>query len=176
MSDDNQPQHVDFDPHAQDQPAAAPAPEHVGFEDTEPTAPDADGLDDGDEPMSIVDEWGGDYPPGTPLFCAKFDADDFETGVWGEGGGDFSEGATVAIRRGNGMPPQGWVIEHAHLTDLERTKEILRLHASPDAQRIIFRLKDAAFDAFVTAWGKDGGLEPGKSNRSARRAANRKRR
>lgn len=175
MSDDNQPEHVDFDPHAQDQAPAPAEPEHVGFEGTQPTEPDADGVDDGDEPMSIVEEWGGDYPPGTPLFCAKFEAEDFADDVWGEGG-DFSEGATVAIRRGNGMPPQGWIIRHAHLNDLERTKAIIEKHASPDALRILYSLKDAPFDAFVTAWGKDGGLEPGKSNRSARRAANRKRR
>ena len=148
--------------------------EHVGFEGTEPTTPDGDGLDKGDEPLSIVDEWGGDYPPGTPLFCAKFDAEDYND-EWGEG--DFSEGATVAIRRGSGVPPQGWIIRHAHLSDLERTKAIIEKHASPwDALAILYSLKDSAFDAFVEAWGKDGGMAPGKSGRSARRSANRKRR
>ncbi|QBP30229.1 tail assembly chaperone [Mycobacterium phage Pinnie] len=170
MSDDHndQPEHVDFDPHAEDQAPAPASPEHVGFEDTTP----ADQAESDDE-LTIVEEWGGDYPKGSALFCAKFDADDFDDD-WGEG--DFSEGATVAIRRGTGMPPQGWIIRHAHLSDLERTKAILEKHASPDALRILYSLKDAAFDAFVTAWGKDGGLEPGKSNRSARRAANKKRR
>lgn len=181
MSDDqnhdehqDQPQHATFDPHAEEAKQADQAPpEHVGFEGTEPTAPDGDGLDKGDEPLSIVDEWGGDYPAGTALFCAKFDAEDFDDD-WGEG--DFSEGATVAIRRGTGVPPQGWIIRHAHLSDLERTKAIIEKHASPDALAILYSLKDTAFDAFVEAWGKDGGMAPGKSNRSARRSANRKRR
>lgn len=176
MSDDQQPEHVDYNPHAEQEQPAGPPPEHVGFEGTEPTAPDADGLDQGDEPLSIVDEWAGDYPAGTQLFCAKFDADDFQSGVYSVGGADWSEGATVAIRRGEGVPPQGWIIQHAHLSDLERTKAILNLHASVDAQTILYSLKDQVFDAFVEAWGKDGGMSPGKSNRSARRSANRKRR
>lgn len=176
MSDDHQhdeAQHATFDPHAGDQDQDQKAPEHVGFEGTEPTAPDADGVEAGDEPLSIVEEWGGDYPAGTPLFCAKFDPEDFDDN-WGEG--DFTEGATVAIKRGNGTPPQGWILRHAHLSDLERTKAILEKHASPDALAILYSLKDQAFDAFVEAWGKDGGMAPGKSNRSARRSANRKRR
>ncbi|ASR77217.1 tail assembly chaperone [Mycobacterium phage Avocado] len=152
-----EPQHVDFDPHAEEQKPEPPAPTHVGFESTEPTAPIDDAEDD--EPLSIVDEWGGDYPPGTSLFCAKFDAEDFDDD-WGEG--DFSEGATVAIKRGTGVPPQGWIIRHAHLSDLERTKAILEKHASPDALAILYSLKDTAFDAFVEAWGKDGGMAPGK--------------
>lgn len=170
----DQPQHSEFDPHAAEKPAEAPAPEHVGFDGTQPEEPDADNAD---EPLSIVEEWGADYPKGTALFCAKFTADDFEQGVWGgAGGADFSDGATVAIRRGEGTPPQGWIIRHAHLSDLERTKAILELHASPDALVILYALKDSAFDAFVEAWSKDGGMTPGKLNRSARRSANRKRR
>lgn len=176
MSDENQhdeqhqdqPQHATFDPRAEDQPAPKPEPEHVGFEETTP----ADQSDSDDE-LTVVEEWGGDYPAGTSLFCAKFDPEDFDDD-WGEG--DFTEGATVAIKRGTGVPPQGWIIRHAHLSDLERTKAILEKHASPDALAILYSLKDAAFDAFVEAWGKDGGMAPGKSNRSARRTANRKRR
>lgn len=158
--------HTHFDPHAPEQPAEQPAPEHAGLDgaDTEP-APAGE--------LSIVEEWGGDYPPGTALFCAKFDADDFDTD-WGEG--DFEDGATVAIRRGSGVPPQGWIIRHAHLSDLERTKAILEKHASPDALAILYSLKNSAFDAFVEAWGKDGGMTPGKSNRSARRSASTRRR
>lgn len=167
------PDHVDYDPHAEPEKPAPAAPTHVGFESTEPTAPDPELSDDDDEPLSIVDEWGGDYPPGTSLFCAKFDAEDFDDD-WGEG--DFSDGATVAIKRGTGVPPQGWIIRHAHLSDLERTKAILEKHASPDALAILYSLKDSAFDAFVDAWGADGGMKPGKSNRSARRSGRMKRR
>jgi hypothetical protein len=162
----DQPQHTEFDPHAGDQPDEQAEPEHAGLDgaDTEP-APAGE--------LSIVEEWGGDYPAGTSLFCAKFDAEDFDSD-WGEG--DFEDGATVAIKRGTGVPPQGWIIRHAHLSDLERTKAILEKHASPDALAILYSLRDSAFDAFVEAWGKDGGMAPGKSNRSARRSANRKRR
>lgn len=120
MSDE----HTTYDPHAAEAEHQGDKPvEHAGFEGTEPTAPDADGLDAGDEPISIVDEWAGDYPAGTQLFCAKFDADDFDHS-WGEG--DYSEGATVAIKRGTGTPSEGWILRHAHLNDGERTKLILR--------------------------------------------------
>lgn len=161
----DQPQHTEFDPHADEQQAEQPAPEHAGLDDAQLTE------QVGEE--SIAEEWGGDYPPGTSLFCAKFDAEDFSP-EWGEG--DFDEGATVAIRRGTGTPPQGWIIRHAHLSDLERTKAILEKHASADALAILYSLKDSAFDAFVEAWGKDGGMTPGKSRRSARRSGNMKRR
>lgn len=166
--DQDQPQHAEFQ--RDEQPADQPAPEHAGFEGTEPTAPDADGAD---EPLSIVDEWAGDYPAGTQLFCAKFDADDFDHD-WGEG--DYSEGATVAIKRGTGTPSEGWLLRHAHLNDGERTKVILEKHASRDALTILYSLRDSVFESFIEAWGKDGGMQPGKSNRSARRSANRKRR
>lgn len=158
--------HTTFDPHAAEQAPEAPAPEHAGLDDAEKAPAPAGEL-------SIAEEWGGDYPPGTSLFCAKFDAEDFDSD-WGEG--DFEDGATVAIKRGTGVPPQGWIIRHAHLSDLERTKAILEKHASPDALAILYSLKDVAFDAFVEAWGKDGGMTPGKSNRSARRSASMKRR
>ena len=175
MSDENnadhdvEPQHSEFDPHAPAETVEKPAPEHAGLDGAHmiAEAPDADGA------MTIAEEWGGDYPSGSALFCASFDADDFDTD-WGEG--DFSEGATVAIRRGTGVPPQGWIIRHAHLTDLERTKLILEKHASPDARAILYSLKDSVFDAFVEAWGKDGGMQPGKSRRSARRSGSTRRR
>lgn len=167
--DQDQPQHTEFDPHADDKgDGDKPAPEHVGFE-----GQDVDQPAEPEGELSIVEEWGGDYPPGSALFCAKFDADDFDPD-WGEG--DFEDGATVAIRRGTGVPPQGWIIRHAHLSDLERTKAILEKHASPDALAILYSLKDSAFDAFVEAWGKDGGMQPGKSNRSARRSGRMRRR
>lgn len=170
MSDD---QHTEYNPHAEAEHQGDKPVEHTGFEGTEPEALDADGIDDGDEPISIVDEWAGDYPAGTQLFCAKFDADDFDHS-WGEG--DYSEGATVAIKRGTGTPSEGWILRHAHLNDGERTKLILEKHASRDALTILYSLRDSVFEAFIEAWGKDGGMQPGKSNRSARRSANRKRR
>lgn len=162
----DQPQHTEFQ--RDEQPADQSAPEHVGFD-----GQDVDQPAEPDGELSIVEEWGGDYPAGSALFCAKFDADDFDTD-WGEG--DFEDGATVAILRGSGMPAKGWIIRHAHLTDLERTKAILEKHASLDALAILYSLKDSAFDAFVEAWSKDGGMGPGKSNRSARRSASTRRR
>lgn len=159
------PQHTDYSPNdVEDQDVAEPV--HAGLDDAEKDEAPEGGL-------SIVEEWGGDYPAGTSLFCASFDAEDFNS-EWSEG--DWSEGATVAIKRGTGTPPQGWIIRHAHLTDLERTKAILEKHASSDALAILYSLNDQSFDAFVEAWGKDGGMTPGKSNRSARRSASTKRR
>ena len=163
----DQPQHAEFSRDVEDQ-GDKTEPDHVGFEDQ-----DVDQPAEPDGELSIVEEWGGDYPPGTALYCAKFDPDDFNTD-WSEG--DFSEGATVAIKRGTGVPPQGWIIRHAHLSDLERTKAILEKHASRDALAILYSLNDSVFDAFVEAWGKDGGMEPGKSNRSARRSGRTRRR
>lgn len=128
---------------------------------------------DADDAVDIAKDWSEDYAPGTELFCARFDPEDFDD-HWSED--DYSEGATVAVRRGSGMPPQGWILRHAHLSDLERTKLILEKHASADALRILYDLKDRPFDDFLEAWGKDGGMQPGKSNRSARRSANSKRR
>lgn len=171
MSDEHQPEHATFDPHAEDERQDDKSePEHAGFEDTDPTAPEPDGDD---KPLSIAEEWGGDYPAGTALYCAKFDPEDFNED-WAVG--DYEDGATVAIQRGTGVPPQGWIIRHAHLNDLERTKLILEKHASPDALTILYSLNDKAFDAFVEAWGKDGGMTPGKSKRSARRSGNTRRR
>lgn len=162
---EDQPQHTEFRPEPDGQ-GEQPAPEHAGLDGagTEPA---------GDGELSIAEEWGGDYPAGSALFCARFDAEDFDPD-WSEG--DFADGATVAIRRGSGLPPQGWILRHAHLSDLERTKAIIEKHASRDALSILYSLKDSAFDAFVEAWGKDGGMEPGKSNRSARRSASTRRR
>ena len=162
---DEQPQHAEYTRDAERQDDK-PEPEHAGFEDT-----DADEAPAGE--LSIAEEWGGDYPPGTALFCAKFDPEDFNTD-WGVA--DFEDGATVAIRRGTGLPPRGWIIQHAHLNDGERTKAILEKHASADALAILYSLNDSAFDAFVEAWGKDGGMTPGKSNRSARRSGRTRRR
>lgn len=129
--------------------------------------------DDDEANTEIGKDWAEDYPPGTELFCARFEADDFDS-HWGTN--EYPEGATVAIQRGSGMPPQGWIIRHAHLSDLERTKAILEKHASADALAILYDLNDKAFDEFADAWGEDGGMKPGKSNRSARRSANTKRR
>lgn len=163
--DQGRPQHAEFQRDVEDQGDKI-EPDHVGFEDTDPDEAPAGEL-------SIAEEWDGDYTAGTALFCAKFDPEDFNTD-WSDG--DFSEGATVAIQRGTGVPPQGWIIRHAHLSDLERTKAILEKHASRDALAILYSLNDDVFDAFVEAWGKDGGMQPGKSNRSARRSGRTRRR
>lgn len=165
--DQDQPQHAEFSRDVENQ-GDKPEPEHAGFEDTRP-----DDDADADGELSIIEEWDGDYPSGTALFCAKFTADDFDSD-WGEA--KFPEGATVAIRRGSGRPSQGFILRHAQLSEGELTKVILERHASADALTILYSLKDTVFDAFVEAWGKDGGMTPGKSNRSARRSGSTRRR
>lgn len=116
---------------------------------------------------SIADEWADEYEPGDELFGATFDADDFDP----EYGAEFPDGTTVAVRRCLRKPPPGWIRQHAHLSDLERTFALIERHCCQRALDILDSLKEEPWSDFVDRWGKDGGLIQGKSNRSARRSA-----
>jgi hypothetical protein len=114
----------------------------------------------------IAKEWADEYEPGDELFGATFDAVDFDT----EYGSEFPDGTTVAVRRCLRKPPPGWIRQHAHLSDLERTFALIERHCSPRALEILDSLKEGPWSDFVDRWGRDGGLIEGKSNRSARRS------
>lgn len=118
------------------------------------------------EQDSIVDEWAEDYDEGTELFVGKFDADDFDADY---GVAEFPDGATIAVKRCLRKPPPGWIRQHAHLSDLERTFALIEMHASDRALEILDSLQQKPWDDFVERWGRDGGLIEGKSRRSARR-------
>ncbi|ASR85903.1 hypothetical protein SEA_PEANAM_19 [Mycobacterium phage Peanam] len=114
----------------------------------------------------IVEDWREDYDEGAELFVGKFDAEDFDAEY---GVADFPEGATIAVKRCLRKPPPGWIRQHAHLTDLERTFALIEMHASDRALEILDSLGEKPWNEFVERWGKDGGLIEGKSRRSARR-------
>jgi hypothetical protein len=67
-------------------------------------------------------------------------------------------------------PPPGWIRQHAHLSDLERTFALLERHCSDRALEVLDSLKEKPWNDFVERWGRDGGLIEGKSNRSSRRS------
>jgi hypothetical protein len=115
----------------------------------------------------IADEWADEYEEGTELFGATFDADDFDTDY---SDADYGDGTTVAVQRCLRKPPPGWIRKHAHMSDLERTFALIEKHCAPRALDILDSLKEKPWNDFVEAWGKDGGLIEGKSNRSARRS------
>ncbi|ASR85220.1 tail assembly chaperone [Mycobacterium phage SirPhilip] len=121
---------------------------------------------DADERASIADEWRDEYDEGTELFVGKFDAEDFDPDY---GVADFPEGATVAVKRCLRKPPPGWIRQHAHLSDLERTFALIEMHACDRALEVLDSLDEKPWNDFVEAWGKDGGLIEGKSRRSSRR-------
>lgn len=119
------------------------------------TTPEAPADDTQEEPANNVPaEWVGEYPEGATLFGSTFKADDFDADY----GEVHPDGTTVAVRRVDHRPPPGWIRRHAHLSDLQRTFAILEMHASPKALDIIDSLTAAAWNDFVTAWGKDGAL------------------
>ncbi|QFG09401.1 tail assembly chaperone [Mycobacterium phage Yuna] len=117
---------------------------------------------------AIVDEWADEYDEGTELFVGSFDAEDFDPDY---GVAEFPEGTTIAVKRCLRKPPPGWIRQHAHLSDLERTFALIEMHACDRALEILDSLDEKPWDQFVTAWGKDGGLIEGKSRRSVRRRA-----
>lgn len=110
----------------------------------------------------------GEYPAGTEVFSAKFDAEDFQDPMWLDGR-EYPDGAVIKIRRGK-TPPQGWVLRHRHLSDLDRADLVFRMHADDDSINALYDLNDEAFDEFVTTWDADSGVTPGKSPRSTRRS------
>uniref|UniRef100_A0AAU8GPH0 Tail assembly chaperone n=1 Tax=Mycobacterium phage Pharb TaxID=3136626 RepID=A0AAU8GPH0_9VIRU len=120
-----------------------------------------------DEQTSIAAEWAEDYPEGAQLFVGKFTADEFDDEY---GVAEFPEGATIAVKRCLRKPPPGWIRQHAHLSDMQRTFALIEMHASERALEILDSLQQKPWDDFVEAWGRDGGLIEGKSRRSARRS------
>ena len=117
-------------------------------------------------PPAIAAEWADEYDEGTELFGATFDADDFDT----EYGAEYPDGTTIAVKRCLRKPPPGWIRQHAHLSDLERTFALIEKHCSDRALDILDSLKEKQWNDFVERWGRDGGLIEGKSLRSARRS------
>ncbi|QFG09212.1 hypothetical protein SEA_GUANICA15_20 [Mycobacterium phage Guanica15] len=107
----------------------------------------------------ILADWRDEYDEGTELFVGKFDADDFDPEY---GVAEFDEGATIAVKRCLRKPPPGWIRQHAHLSDLERTFALIEMHASDRALEILDSLAEKPWNEFVEAWGKDGGLIEGK--------------
>ncbi|ASR87188.1 hypothetical protein SEA_LASTHOPE_19 [Mycobacterium phage LastHope] len=107
----------------------------------------------------ILDDWRDEYDEGTELFVGKFDAEDFDPEY---GVAEFDEGATIAVKRCLRKPPPGWIRQHAHLSDLERTFALIEMHASDRALEILDSLAEKPWNEFVEAWGKDGGLIEGK--------------
>lgn len=116
----------------------------------------------------------GDYPAGTEVFSAKFDADDFLDPMFNDGR-EYPQGAIISLQRGKTMP-QSWVIRHAGLDNDVRLKMYLRIFADDDAMTALFDLNDEAFEDFFDAWDKDGGVTPGKSPRSMPRSNRKKKR
>ncbi|ALF01392.1 hypothetical protein SEA_LILPHARAOH_15 [Mycobacterium phage LilPharaoh] len=121
---------------------------------------------DDDARARIVEEWADEYDEGTELFVGEFDAEDFDPDY---GVAEFPEGATIAVKRCLRKPPPGWIRQHAHLSDLERTFALIEMHACDRALEILDSLRQEPWDKFVEAWGRDGGLIEGKSRRSSRR-------
>lgn len=117
-------------------------------------------------PPEIAKAWAEEYEDGTELFGATFDSEDFDT----EYGSEFPDGTTIAVKRCLRKPPPGWIRQHAHLSDLERTFALIEKHCSDKALNILDSLKEKPWNDFIEQWGRDGGLIEGKSNRSARRS------
>lgn len=132
-----------------------PKEDKSGAEETPPSVP-----------AEIAAEWADEYDPGDELFGATFDSEDFDT----EYGVAYPDGTTVAVKRCLRKPPPGWIRQHAHMSDLERTFALLERHCSDRALDILDSLKEKPWNDFVEKWGRDGGLIEGKSNRSARRS------
>jgi hypothetical protein len=115
----------------------------------------------------VASEWVDEYPEGTELFGATFNAEDFDTDY----GSEYPDGTTIAVQRCLRKPPPGWIRKHAHLSDLERTFALIEKHCSERALEVLDNLQEKPWNDFVEAWGRDGGLIDPKSNRSARRSA-----
>jgi hypothetical protein len=119
-----------------------------------------------DTPPDIAAEWADEYEEGDELFVARFDAEDFDT----EYGTGHPDGTTVAVKRCLRKPPPGWIRQHAHMSDLERTFALIEKHCSDKALDILDSLKEKPWNDFLERWGLDGGLIEGKSSRSSRRS------
>lgn len=116
----------------------------------------------------------GDYPAGTEVFSAKFDAEDFLDPEFNDGR-EYPDGAIISIKRGKPIP-QAWIIRHAGMDHDLRLKLYLKIFADDDALMAIFDLNDEAYKEFFDAWDEDGGVTPGKSPRSTKPSKRKKRR
>lgn len=124
-------------------------------------------TDDADVAADPAAEWVEDYPEGTELFGATFDAEDFDTEY---GGNAYPDGTTLAVKRCLRRPPPGWIRKHKHLSDLERTFALIESHCCDRALEILDSLKEEPWNEFVEQWGLDGGLIEGKSRASLQRS------
>ena len=116
----------------------------------------------------------GDYPAGTEVFSAKFDAEDFLDSMFNDGR-EYPDGAVIAIKRGKPIP-KAWVIRHSNVDPDLRLKIYMQIFADDDAMTAIFDLNDDAFKEIFDAWDADGGVTPGKSPRSTQPSKRKKRR
>lgn len=116
----------------------------------------------------------GEYPAGTEVFTAKFDAEDFLPAKFNDGR-EYPDGAIIRVERGSEIP-QSWLIRHAGIDYDLRLKKYLAIFADSEALTAIFDLTGDAFDEFFEAWDADGGVTPGKSQRSTPRSKRKKRR
>lgn len=110
----------------------------------------------------------GEYPAGTEVFSAKFDADNFLDPMFNDGR-EYPKGAVITLKRGKEMP-QAWIIRHAGLDYDVRLRMYLQIFADDDALTALFDLNDDAFEEFFEAWDADGGVTPGKSRKSTPRS------
>lgn len=104
---------------------------------------------------TIAADWADEYEAGTELFCATFEADDFDP----EYGADYPGGTTIAVRRFLRRPSPGWIRRHAHLSDMVRVLVLLEHHSSAKALAILDSLTEQAWRHFTDAWAEDGGDE-----------------
>lgn len=116
----------------------------------------------------------GDYPAGTEVFSAKFDAEDFLPAKFNDGR-EYPDGAIIRVERGSEIP-QSWVIRHAGMDYDLRIQKYLSIFADREALTAILDLTGDAFDEFFEAWDADGGVTPGKSQKSTPRSKRKKRR
>lgn len=128
-------------------------------------ADDAPEVEKIDAPDAVAAEWGGEYENGAELFITTLSADDFDS----EYGDEYDDGTVLALRRCPRKPTPGWLRQHAHLTEMQRTFVLLERYASDKALAIIDSLTEDAFERVFNDWAEASGLNAGKSRKSARR-------
>src|SRR5699024_7368385 len=99
-------------------------------------------------PRRIVEDWVGEYPSGTKLFCARFDAEDFDP-FWGEAA--HPDGETIAVRVAE-RPSSGFFARHRDRTPRQLGFDVIERHMSARAREIFYDLADDAQSEFVETW------------------------